>query len=96
MSSNGTSLACENNVVINKEDNITSTEESYSFLPQSEQFNPKQAARSKFQQNRRSVRKEKNKDLRREGKPVPKNVPKPKKGLIKPYEEQSLVEHLYP
>jgi len=48
MSSNGTSLACENKVVINKEDNITSTEESYSFLPQSEQFNPKQAARSKF------------------------------------------------
>lgn len=87
---------CENSVANYREDNTTSTEENYSFVPQSEQFNPKQAARSKFQQNRRATRKEKNKDLRREGKPVPKNLPKPKKGLIKPYEEQSLVEHLYP
>lgn len=96
MSSNGTSLVCENNVVISKEGNIASTEENYSFTPQSEQYNPKRAARSKFQQNQRSTRKEKNKNLRREGKLVSKNPPKPKKGLIKPYEEQSLVEHLYP
>ena len=96
MSSNGTFFACENSVVNYKEDSTTSTEENYSFVAQSEHYNPKQAARSKFQQKRRSDRKEKNKDLRREGKPVPKNIPKPKKGLIKPYQEQSLVEHLYP
>lgn len=96
MTSNGTSLTSENSVVTNKEGNITSTEENYSFTPQSEQHNPKQAARSKFQQKRRSTRKEKNKNLRREGKSVPKDLPKPKNGLIKPYDEQSFVEHLYP
>lgn len=96
MSSYGTSLVCENNIVNNKEDNITPKGENYSFVPQSETYNPKQAARSKFQQNRRSNRKEKLKNQRREGKPVPKTPPKPKKGLIKLYEEQSLVEKLYP
>ena len=63
MSSNGTSIVCTNSIVNNKEDNTTFAEENYSFVPQSEQYNPKQAARSKFQQNQRSTRKEKNKDL---------------------------------
>lgn len=96
MSSHGTIVARQNVVVSNEEDNNTSTEELYSFVPQSEIYNPKMVARSKHQQKQRSTRKEKNKQLRKQGKPVPKSLPKPKNGLIKPYEHQSLGEYLYP
>lgn len=94
MSSYGTS-AQFNCVVNNNEDNAPHGE-NYSL--QSEAFDPKNAARAKFQQSKRSVRKEKVKDLRRNGVNIPKNPPKPRNGFISPssrYEKHSAKE-LYP
>lgn len=101
MTSLGSSVAF-NDVANNNEGNVNSTELHYSL--QSEQYNPKHNARSKFEQKRRSNRKGKLKQIRKNGNSnnVPKDLPKPRKGDLKPtndsadYVHQSLVEHLYP
>jgi Ca2+/Na+ antiporter len=95
MSSYGTSLVCQNNNTNNNE-GVVPQGGNYSL--QSEVYDPKTAARSKFQQGRRSKRQEKVKNLRRDGKDVPKHLPKPRNGLISPssqYEKHSMVEY-YP
>jgi hypothetical protein len=104
MTSNGTSAAFKSITVTNKEDSVCSSENSYSFVAQSEVFDPKTNARAKFQRKRRSKRKSKVKQLRQNGNSnhVPPNLPKPKKGLIVPtndsvdFVHQSLLERIYP
>jgi hypothetical protein len=62
-------------------------------------YNSKIAACSKFQQGKRSVRKEKIKSLRRSGVDIPKNPPRPRKGLISSkskYDKHSSVERYPP
>lgn len=95
MSSYGTSLVCRKNNT-NYNEGVVSHRERYSL--QTEVYDPKKAARSKFQQRRRSKRQEKVKTMRRLGQSVPKHLPKPRNGLISPstkYEKHAVAE-LYP
>ncbi len=105
MTSNGTFAACNNSITVNnKEDSVCSTENNYSYVPQSEMFNPKTNARAKFQQKCRAKRKSKIKQMRQNGNVnnISKDPLKPKKGEIVPtndsadFVHQSLMEHIYP
>jgi ABC-type oligopeptide transport system ATPase subunit len=103
MSSQGTSVACNNsNVNNNREVYVSSTEKFYSSItvPQSEILNSKQTRHIKFAKNKRARRQEKLKNMRKNGNQS--NVPKSdlkKSPLLQPkidYVHQSLVEKLYP
>jgi len=101
MSSQGTSVTYNNSIVSNnKEAYVSSTEKYYSYVPQSETFDPKQARCKKFEKNKQARRQEKLKNMRKNGNQnsVPKNAPE-KSVFAKPrvdYVHQSLVEKLYP
>ncbi len=105
MTSNGTSAVLNNSITVtNKGDSVRSTEKSYSFLPQTDIYNPKTNARAKFQKNKRAKRKDKIKRIRQNGNKqnVPKDPPTPTSGEIvitndaADYVHQSLLEHIYP
>lgn len=95
MSSSGISNV--NNSITGKVASVSSTEKTTLYTPQSDQFNPKQAAKFKFAKNKQSCKREKNKSVRRTNKvnvpPKVSNTP-----YVPPteYVHQSLVEHMYP
>lgn len=101
MSSHGTFITTKNSITVSQyEDSVCSTEKNYSnYQPQSEQYNPKAGAKSKFNKNKTARRKEKLKDARRFNHVhIPPKDSHPKV-LVKDdieYVEQSLVEHMYP
>jgi len=91
-----------NDFANNNEGKISSTEPHYSL--QTGAYDPKQDARYKYQQGRKSTRMEKMKRMRQNGNVcnVPKTPPNYRLSNLKPkdcsvnYVHQSLIEHLYP
>lgn len=91
-----------NDFANNNEGKISSTEPHYSL--QTGVYDPKQDARYKYQQGRKSTRMEKMKRMRQNGNVcnVPKTPPNYRLSNLKPkdcsvnYVHQSLIEHLYP
>ena len=113
MSSQGTLVAPKNRIVNNNNEVYNcSTEKIYSsitppsdstqspYTPQSEIFDAKDARKQKFNKNKRACRKEKLKDLRKNGNQhyVPKNPLKksPTTQNLVEYVHQSLIEKIYP
>lgn len=100
MSSLESSVASIQELVNRNVGGSASTEVKYTM--QSEVYDPKLNARSKFQQKRRSRRVNKLKDMRKSGKDVPKKDPNPSKGIIVPtnqssdFVHQTLLEKIVP
>jgi hypothetical protein len=93
MSSNGTSIVCKKDVSNNNEAYISSSEPNDSlFLSQSETISPKIFSKEKYINNRKSIRYQKLKDMRKGGNS--RDVPKKPKNVK--YVHQSLAQALYP
>jgi len=113
MSSQGTFIA-HNNKIVNNNNEVynCSTEKTYSsitpclnstqnsYIPQSEIFNTKEARKEKFNKKKCACRREKLKDLRKNGNQhfIPKNIPKKNFSANNniEYVHQSLLEKIYP